>query len=144
MNFIFCSRLADRNDMPLCTRKAWLGAVVPPGGVHLPEAVQDDARRASICDTASSFDDCFFRRNETCNVFRIEFKMRFADLGGTVLPGSSAEFGKLIAEETEKWAKVIKFSGIKAGIARTYRRNHSYTLIGQYRQRNDTGLVKAG
>jgi tripartite-type tricarboxylate transporter receptor subunit TctC len=40
-------------------------------------------------------------------------KVRLADLGGTVLPGSPAEFGKLIANETEKWAKVIKFSGAK-------------------------------
>jgi len=40
-------------------------------------------------------------------------KARFADLGGTVLPGSPADFGKLIADETEKWAKVVKFAGIK-------------------------------
>jgi tripartite-type tricarboxylate transporter receptor subunit TctC len=32
---------------------------------------------------------------------------------GTVLPGSPADFGKLIAEETEKWGKVVKFSGAK-------------------------------
>jgi tripartite-type tricarboxylate transporter receptor subunit TctC len=38
---------------------------------------------------------------------------QLADLGGTVLPGSAADFGKLIAEETEKWAKVVKFSGAK-------------------------------
>jgi len=43
-----------------------------------------------------------------------KMKSRLADLGGTVLPGSPADFGKLIAEETEKWAKVIKFAGIKA------------------------------
>jgi tripartite-type tricarboxylate transporter receptor subunit TctC len=43
-----------------------------------------------------------------------KMKARFADLGGTVLPGSPAEFGKLVAEETEKWAKVVKFAGIKA------------------------------
>jgi tripartite-type tricarboxylate transporter receptor subunit TctC len=43
-----------------------------------------------------------------------KLKARFADLGGTVLTGSPAEFGKLIADETEKWAKVIKFAGIKA------------------------------
>jgi tripartite-type tricarboxylate transporter receptor subunit TctC len=42
-----------------------------------------------------------------------KFKARLADLGGTVLAGSPADFGKLIAEETEKWAKVIKFAGIK-------------------------------
>ena len=40
-------------------------------------------------------------------------KARLADLGGTVLPGSPVDFGKLIAGETEKWAKVVKFSGAK-------------------------------
>jgi tripartite-type tricarboxylate transporter receptor subunit TctC len=42
-----------------------------------------------------------------------KLKAQLADLGGTVLPGSAADFGKLIAEETEKWAKVVKFSGAK-------------------------------
>jgi tripartite-type tricarboxylate transporter receptor subunit TctC len=41
-------------------------------------------------------------------------KVRFADLGATAVPGSPAEFGKLIADDTEKWAKVVKFAGIKA------------------------------
>ena len=40
-------------------------------------------------------------------------KARLAELGGTVLPGSPAEFGKLIAEETEKWGKVIRTANIK-------------------------------
>ena len=40
-------------------------------------------------------------------------KARLMYLGGTELVGSAADFGKLIAEETEKWAKVIKFAGIK-------------------------------
>jgi len=39
---------------------------------------------------------------------------RIADLGGDVLALSPADFGKFIADETEKWAKVIKFAGIKA------------------------------
>jgi len=43
-----------------------------------------------------------------------KMKARLADLGGTVLAGSPADFGKFIADETEKWAKVIKFAGIKA------------------------------
>jgi tripartite-type tricarboxylate transporter receptor subunit TctC len=42
-----------------------------------------------------------------------KMKARLADLGGTPLLGSSADFGKLIAEETEKWAKVVKFSVAK-------------------------------
>jgi tripartite-type tricarboxylate transporter receptor subunit TctC len=43
-----------------------------------------------------------------------KMKARLADLGGTPLVGSPADFGKLIAEETEKWGKVVKFSGAKA------------------------------
>jgi tripartite-type tricarboxylate transporter receptor subunit TctC len=43
-----------------------------------------------------------------------KMKARLADLGGTTLSGSPADFGKLVAEETEKWAKVVKFSGAKA------------------------------
>jgi tripartite-type tricarboxylate transporter receptor subunit TctC len=43
-----------------------------------------------------------------------KLKARLADLGGTPLLGSPADFGKLIAEETEKWGKVVKFSGAKA------------------------------
>ena len=42
-----------------------------------------------------------------------KLKARLADLGGTVLPGSPADFGKHIAEETEKWAKVIRAANIK-------------------------------
>ena len=42
-----------------------------------------------------------------------KIKARFADLGGTALVGSPAHFGKLIADETEKWGKVVKFSGAK-------------------------------
>jgi tripartite-type tricarboxylate transporter receptor subunit TctC len=40
-------------------------------------------------------------------------KARLVDLGGMVLPGSPAAFGKLIRDETEKWAKVVKFAGLK-------------------------------
>jgi tripartite-type tricarboxylate transporter receptor subunit TctC len=42
-----------------------------------------------------------------------KMKTRVADMGGTVLAGSPADFGKLIADETEKWGKVVKFSGAK-------------------------------
>jgi tripartite-type tricarboxylate transporter receptor subunit TctC len=41
-------------------------------------------------------------------------KARLAELGTMVLPGSPAEFGKLIAEDSEKWGKVIRAANIKA------------------------------
>jgi tripartite-type tricarboxylate transporter receptor subunit TctC len=41
-----------------------------------------------------------------------KIKARFAELGGTVLPGTPAEFGQVIADETEKWARVVKFAGV--------------------------------
>jgi tripartite-type tricarboxylate transporter receptor subunit TctC len=56
------------------------------------------------------------RLNKEINVALADpnMKARLADLGGTALAGSPADFGKLIADETEKWAKVIKSVGIKA------------------------------
>lgn len=41
-------------------------------------------------------------------------KALLTDLGAEAFAGSPADFGKLIADETEKWAKVIKFAGVKA------------------------------
>jgi hypothetical protein len=41
-------------------------------------------------------------------------KARLADLGAMMFTGSPAEFGRLIAQDIEKWAKVVKFAGIKA------------------------------
>jgi tripartite-type tricarboxylate transporter receptor subunit TctC len=42
-----------------------------------------------------------------------KIKARLTDLGGTVLAGSPGDFGQFIADETEKWAKVVRFAGIK-------------------------------
>ena len=54
--------------------------------------------------------------NHTINAALADPKIeaRFADLGGTVLPGSPADFAKLLADETEKWGKVIRAANIKA------------------------------
>lgn len=43
-----------------------------------------------------------------------KLKARLTDLGSVPLPGQPAMFGKLIADETEKWGKVIRFAGIKS------------------------------
>jgi hypothetical protein len=42
-----------------------------------------------------------------------KMKERFAGLSGSILPGDATDFGKLIAEETKKLGKVIKFANIK-------------------------------
>jgi tripartite-type tricarboxylate transporter receptor subunit TctC len=59
--------------------------------------------------------DIVDKLNKEVNAALADPKMRtrLADLGSAVLPGSPADFGKLIADETDKWAKVIKFAGIK-------------------------------
>ena len=43
-----------------------------------------------------------------------KFKSRFTDLGAEIFSGSPAEFGRFIADYTEKWAPVIRAAGIKA------------------------------
>jgi tripartite-type tricarboxylate transporter receptor subunit TctC len=60
--------------------------------------------------------DIVDKLNREVNAALVDPKMkaRLAEFGGTVMPGPPAEFGKFIAEETEKWAKVVKFAGIKA------------------------------
>jgi len=54
--------------------------------------------------------------NKEINAALADPKMagRLADLGNTLLPSAPGDFGKLIADETDKWAKVIRFAGIKA------------------------------
>ena len=53
--------------------------------------------------------------NKEINAVLADAKMqaRLADLGTTVFPGSAADYGTFMAEETEKWGKVVKFSGAK-------------------------------
>jgi tripartite-type tricarboxylate transporter receptor subunit TctC len=72
---------------------AWYGLGVPKG---TPEAIVD-------------------RLNTEINAILADpkAKARFAELGASLLAGSPAEFGQLVADETEKWAKVVKFSGAR-------------------------------
>jgi tripartite-type tricarboxylate transporter receptor subunit TctC len=59
--------------------------------------------------------DVIERLNRETNAVLADPKMqaRLAELGASVLPGSPADFGKLVADETAKWAKVVKLSGAK-------------------------------
>jgi tripartite-type tricarboxylate transporter receptor subunit TctC len=72
----------------------WNGVVAPKGAAAEAIDKLNGAINAGLADAA--------------------IKARLADLGATPLPMSPAEFGKLVVEETEKWAKVIKFAGIQA------------------------------
>jgi tripartite-type tricarboxylate transporter receptor subunit TctC len=72
---------------------AWLGFGMPTG---TPTAIVDMLNREVNAGLADPV-----------------IKARFADLGAVVMPGAPADFARLIAAETEKWAKVIKFAGIK-------------------------------
>jgi tripartite-type tricarboxylate transporter receptor subunit TctC len=56
------------------------------------------------------------RLNKEVNAFLVDpkMKMRIAEMGAITVAGSPADFGKLVADETEKWGKVVKFAGVKA------------------------------
>src|SRR5262249_18076681 len=61
-------------------------------------------------------------REFTAGLADPKIKQRLTDLGGVPMPMTPADFGKFIAKETEKWANVIKFAGIKPeGTAPTFR-----------------------
>jgi hypothetical protein len=81
-------------------------------------------------------------------------KARLADQGGTPLPGSPADFGKLIAEDTEKWAKVIR-RPISRLSEPTYSKGHNciaaacnwsagrIAALGQHRRSDETSGMSA-
>jgi len=73
---------------------AWYGVAVPKG---TPPEIIDMLNRAINAGLADP-----------------KLKARFAELSAAVLPGSPDAFGKLLVDETEKWAKVVKFSGVSA------------------------------
>jgi tripartite-type tricarboxylate transporter receptor subunit TctC len=69
-----------------------------------------------ICAPKNTSAEIIDRVNQAINAGLAEpkIKARLAELGGVILPGSPTDFGKFIADETEKWAEVIKFAGVKA------------------------------
>src|SRR5215475_1146494 len=72
---------------------AWYGVGVPKG---TPEAIIDKLNKETNAILADP-----------------KARARFDELGASLIAGSPAEFGQLVADETEKWAKVVKFSGAR-------------------------------
>ena len=68
-----------------------------------------------VCAPAATPRDIVEKLNREINAILAEpkTKARFLELGASMLPGSASDFGKLVADETEKWGKVVKFSGAK-------------------------------
>jgi tripartite-type tricarboxylate transporter receptor subunit TctC len=80
--------------LPGYEASAWYGIGVPKG---TPAEIVDRLNKETNAALADS-----------------KMKARLTEFGGMLLGGSPADFGKLVAEETEKWAEVVKFSGAKA------------------------------
>ena len=80
--------------LPGYEASSWFGVAAPQG---TPTAIIDSLNRETNAGLADP-----------------TIKARLADMGGMLLTGSPADFGRLIADETEKWSKVIRTAGIKA------------------------------
>jgi len=87
---------------------------LPPVGDFLPG--YEASGFAGIGVPRNTPADIIDRLNKEANAGLADAKIkeRIVELGGTVVGGSPAEFGKIISEATEKWAKVIKVAGIKS------------------------------
>jgi tripartite-type tricarboxylate transporter receptor subunit TctC len=79
--------------LPGYEASAWYGLAAPKGTPAEIVETLNKAVNAILADPAA--------------------KTRFGELGALLLPGSAADFGKLLSDETEKWGKVVKFSGAK-------------------------------
>jgi tripartite-type tricarboxylate transporter receptor subunit TctC len=79
--------------VPGYAASAWYGVGAPKGTPAEIIAKLNQAINAALADPA--------------------MQARLIDLGGTVLPGSPADLARFIAEETDKWGKVVRFAGIK-------------------------------
>jgi tripartite-type tricarboxylate transporter receptor subunit TctC len=86
---------------------------LPTVGDFLPG--YEASQWCGVCAPKNTPAEIIDRLNKEINAALADprMKARFADIGGEALAGSPTAFGKLIADETEKWAKVVKFAGLK-------------------------------
>ena len=93
--------------------RAQVAPDLPPVGDFVPG--YETSQWYGICAPGKTPAEIIGKLNKEINVAIADagMKARLAALGGEPLPGTPAEFGKLIAEETEKWAKVVQAGGLK-------------------------------
>jgi tripartite-type tricarboxylate transporter receptor subunit TctC len=86
---------------------------VPPVGDFLPG--YEASQRYGIGAPRNTPADVVGRLNKEINAALTDSRMktRLAEIGGEMLPSTPADFGVLIANETEKWAKVVRAANIK-------------------------------
>jgi len=86
---------------------------VPPVGVFVPG--YETSQWYGMCAPGKTPVEIIGKLNKEINAAIADpaMKARLAAIGGEPLPGTPAEFGKLIADETEKWAKVVQAAGLK-------------------------------
>lgn len=86
---------------------------LPPVGDFVPG--YETSQWYGMCAPGKTPADIIEKLNSEINaaIANPALKARLAALGGEPLPGTPSEFGKLIAEETEKWAKVVRTAGLK-------------------------------
>jgi tripartite-type tricarboxylate transporter receptor subunit TctC len=96
------------------TARSTLMTDIPTVGEHLPG--YEASGFFGVGAPRSTPTEVIDRLNREINAALADpkIKERLADLGGAVIPSSPADFGKLIVDETQKWAKVIRFAGMKA------------------------------
>ena len=91
----------------------WEG-VIAAGDTYRALGAQAGFRANSVAKARQAYLTALFRaRNEGSLAGVLITAERFAELGASLLPGTPAEFGKLLEDETEKWGKVVKFAGVK-------------------------------
>jgi tripartite-type tricarboxylate transporter receptor subunit TctC len=93
--------------------RAQVAPELPPVGDFVPG--YETSQWYGMCAPARTPVEIIGKLNREINAGIADpaMKARLAALGGEPLPGTPAEFGRLIAEETEKWAKVVKAAGLK-------------------------------
>jgi tripartite-type tricarboxylate transporter receptor subunit TctC len=108
-------RAGKLRPLAVTTTKRWEGLPETPTVAEFVPGYEASAVNGIGAPSATPV-EIIEKLNREINAALVDptIKAKLAELGATTVPGSAADYAKLIVEETEKWAKVVKFGGIKA------------------------------